>query len=164
MNSSVKLANWLSIVGSRILLPSLVLGVAVASLGAAFLTVLGVGVQGLLAPVACAACAAATVGLLGAIWYERNRGAEARASEMRAWIRAGASPAEKARRQAIYDHAGQLGVDAERSTPSIDAHVKSHGMFDASSMPMPWANIDGTPMVGRVDANGNPYGVTNSDG
>lgn len=33
------------------------------------------------------------------------------------------------------------------------------GLFDSG----PSVNIDGTPMVGAIDINGNPFGVTESD-
>ena len=36
-------------------------------------------------------------------------------------------------------------------------------LFDSSSTSGPSCNIDGTPMMGSVDVNGNPYGVTSHD-
>ncbi|MDN3651494.1 hypothetical protein QWY77_01680 [Thalassotalea ponticola] len=44
---------------------------------------------------------------------------------------------------------------------SIDVSATTHADITSSSDPS--VNIDGTPMVGSVDINGNPYGVTSMD-
>ncbi|WP_371185234.1 hypothetical protein [Thalassotalea maritima] len=46
---------------------------------------------------------------------------------------------------------------------SSSTDVGTTGSVDITSSSEPSVNIDGTPMVGSVDINGNPYGVTSVD-
>ncbi len=53
-------------------------------------------------------------------------------------------------------------IFAKRMSPEKEKEfLKNHPCNTEDSSDMrPMANVDGTPMVGMVDANGNPYGVS----
>ncbi|WP_312587228.1 hypothetical protein [Comamonas terrigena] len=54
----------------------------------------------------------------------------------------------------------QRCVEASRGPGEISSCT---GLDDSLDACRPVVNIDGTPMVGDIDINGNPFGVTNDD-
>jgi hypothetical protein len=94
-------------------------------------------------------------GMYYVVRNERQRGQAFEQKQAAQWIAAARTDEERQRRQKVWETGGWAAVALALAAA---AGVRTKQDSDDDSGPM--VNVDGTPMFGMTDANGNPFGVT----